>query len=132
MKILTLTLLAGMAVWATSGPTSGWTVNSSAVVAYQVPAPPTLDPTFPETPLQDRPSELDDDDTADAEESLDVDADQDNDVHLESPVNNDVHAPLLEDDTVEPVDILPNDNPERFPLKDQQMQDPAMGPEPWI
>jgi hypothetical protein len=112
------TLLLGLALGTAAIAAPVQAQAAPALVAFGTPASEhgNLDPTYPEKPIDASSSTWDD--TADTSDDLNIVEDQGPDVHLEMDLNNDVHDPLLEDQTVEPVDILPANDPEHYPTRD--------------
>lgn len=131
MKLMTLTILCGLALGLTAGPADGESVppgdQSYSVTRTTDLAFRGLDPTFPERPLDETWNDTAD---TDLDNSLETDTDQDTQIHLETDLNNDVHDPLLEDDTVEPVDLLPEDQTEPFSTEEPEARDPLKDPLP--
>lgn len=126
MKLTTLTILAGLSLALASGPAKSdgpahgapdASSSGELVSSYAVP-PPDPDPTSPE-----RSSDPTWDDTADVDldDSSDLAPDSDAKVHLETDLNNDVHDPLLEDNSIERVDLL---TPERMGPFESESWDP--------
>ena len=126
MKLTTLTILAGLSLALASGPARSdgpahgapdATSSGELISSYTVP-PPVFDPTFPE-----RSSDPTWEDTADGDldDSSDLVPDSDPKVHLEIDLHNDVHDPLLEDNSIERVDLL---TPEQMGPLESEWRDP--------